>query len=676
MSKPLRVKRLLLVMVLLPLLLIGASGAAAQEEPGDAFPTECTFEGYDLGLTTLTGEALGFSCGYVVVPERHENPDGPTIRIPYAIRSATSDAARPDPLVIAQGGPGGDAFKIFTLLAPNTEIAVDRDIIVFNQRGTPYAEPELTCPETDENLAELLMATSEEGERLANEALDACYARLQSEGIDLSSYNSLQNAADIPVLVRALGYDEYNFYGVSYGTLLGLHLMRNHPDGLRSVILDSVVSPDINFINLISESEDRVLKEIFAACEADPVCREQYPDLEARFFDLIRRLDESPLYFTITDPETGDDYETFLDGVGLRSLAFQLLYSPGMNAVLPKMIADLEEGDSRYVEIMLPLLVFDQSIAEGMYYSVVCAEEADIDLDVIALEELYPEIAETAHDDLQSFIDICGRWQVDQLAPSIDDPVVSDIPTLLFSGQFDPVTPPAFAESAAAGLSNATNLVDPLAAHGGVFFSTCSNSIAAAFLDDPAAALDTSCLMEQDQLTFVPPDAITVPLLAGINSLDTRTLTFFAVAGFLLLVALSPFLVWPVVYFIRAFGDGQPARSPEDRRARLISRIALLAFGALAVVFVAGFLSFVIYTIASDQTLLTAMSLPSSAAPVLWIPIFLLILAIIVVIAGFLLWRRAGTGSTAGKVYYTIAALAAVGFLMALATQDLLWPPL
>src|SRR5690606_37672739 len=111
MSKPLRVKRLLLVMVLLPLLLIGASGAAAQEEPGDAFPTECTFEGYDLGLTTLTGEALGFSCGNVVVPERHENPDGPTIRIPYAIRLATSDAARPDPLVIAQGGPGGDAFK-------------------------------------------------------------------------------------------------------------------------------------------------------------------------------------------------------------------------------------------------------------------------------------------------------------------------------------------------------------------------------------------------------------------------------------------------------------------------------------------------------------------------------------------------------------------------------------
>lgn len=676
MENHLRVKRFFFVMALLPLLLIGIGRAAAQEQAGDAFPTECTFEGYDLGLTTLTGEALGFSCGYVVVPERHENPSGPTIRIPYAIRLATSDAASADPLVVAQGGPGGDAFKIFTLLTASTEIAAERDIIVFNQRGTPYAVPELTCPETEEILPEMLIATNEEGERIYNEAIGACYARLQGEGIDLSAYNSLQNAADVPVLVSALGYDEYNFYGVSYGTLLGLHLMRNHPENLRSVILDSVVPPEVNFVNFISTSEDRVLREIFAACEADTTCSEQYPNLEERYFALVRQYDDNPVYFTLTDPETGEDYETFIDGVGVRAVVFQLLYSPGMNAVLPKLVADLEEGDTRYIELMWPLLVFDRSIAEGMYYSVICAEDADVELDIVPLDELYPEIAETALDDLEGYVDSCNRWQVDLLDPSVDNRVVSDIPTLLFSGLFDPVTPPAFADSAVAGLSNATNLVDPLAAHGGVFFSPCSTSIAAAFLNDPTAALDTSCLMEQDPLTFVPPDAITVPLLAGINSLDTRTLTFFVVAGFLLLVVLSPFIVWPVVYIIRSFGDGQPARSPEDRRARLISRIALLAFGVLAVVFVAGFVGFAVYTIGVDPTLLTAMSFPASAAPVLWIPIFLLILAISAVIVAFMLWRRAGAGTTAGKVYYTVVALAAVGFVIALATQQLLWPPL
>ncbi|MCZ2114349.1 MAG: alpha/beta hydrolase [Anaerolineae bacterium] len=671
-----RAKQLFFGLVLLSSLLMVVGGVAAQEEPGDVVPTECTFEGYDLGLTTLTGEALGFECGYVVVPERHANPDGPTIRIPYAIRRATSNDARPDPLVVAQGGPGGDAFKIFTLLVSSSSLAVDRDVIIFNQRGTPYAEPELTCPETDDVLAEMLAASNEEGTRIYNEALAACHARLLAEGIDLSAYNSLENAADIPVLVRALGYDEYNFYGVSYGTLLGLHLMRNHPEGLRAVVLDSVVAPEINFISASGASEDRVLREVFLACESDPDCRQEYPNLEERFFALFRRLNENPVYLTITDPETGDDYRAFFDGEGFRALTFQLLYSPGMNAVLPKMVADLEKGDTRYVQLMWPLLVFDQNIAEGMYYSVICAEDADVDPGAVPLDALYPEIAESIGEDLQGFVNSCNLWPVEPLDPSVDDPVISDIPTLLFSGRFDPVTPPAFAESVAAGLSHATNLVDPAAAHGGVFFSPCSTSIVAAFLDDPTTPPDASCFLDLAPLTFVPPDAIFVPLLAGVNNLNVQTLTFFAVAGFSLLISLSAFFIWPIVYIVRAFRKGQPSRSPGDRRVRLLSRLVALAFGGLAFVFVVGLASFIVYALAVDQSLLMAMSLPPSAASILWIPIVLLALTVGLVIAATVLWLRAGSGSKAGKVYYTVIALAAVGFIIALATQGLLLPPL
>jgi len=671
-----RVKQFFIFSVLLSSLLFGVGVAAAQDRPGDNIPAECSFDSFDLGVTSLTGEALGFECGYVVVPERHANPDGPTIRLPYAIRRATADNPRPDPLVIAQGGPGGDAFQLFTLLAANSVIATDRDIIIFNQRGTPYAEPELACPETEEATAAMLIATSEEGERIYNEALEACYARLLAEGIDLSAYNSLENAADVPVLVRALGYDEYNFYGVSYGTLLGLHLMRNHPEGLRAVILDSVVPPEINYLEAIPASEDRVLRELFAACQADPTCHGQYPDLEARFFALVRKYDDDPVIITITDPDAGKDYQALFDGTALRSFVFQILYSPGMNAAFPKIVADLEKGDTRYVQLMWPLLVFDQNLAEGMYYSVICAEDSDLDPEAVATEGIYPEIAGSAVDDLQSFVDSCRRWSVDQLDPSVDDPVISDIPTLLFSGRFDPVTPPAFAESAAAGLSNATNLVDPMAAHGGVFFSSCSLDIVAAFLDDPMAAPDASCLMEQAPLTFVPPNAILVPLLAAINSLNAGVLAFFVVAGILALVVLSSFLIWPSVYIVRAFGDGQPARVAADRRLRLFSRVVILLFGVLMIAFAAGFLGFVVYVVAMDQSLLSAMSFPSSAAPVLWLPVFLLLLAIIAVIAAIMLWRRAGASSRAGAVYYTFVALAAAGFVVALATQGLLRPPL
>lgn len=666
---------MLIAAFLLPLFLFTSEDAAAQDAIGDFVPSACMFESIDLGLTTLTGEALGFECGYVTVPERHANPDGPTIRIPVAVRRASSVDSRPDPLLLAQGGPGGDAFVVFSLLTPNTDIAAKRDIVIFNQRGTPYAEPSLDCPEKDEVLPDMLAATEEEGEDLFNDAMDACYARLRSEGIDLSAYNSLENAADVPLIARALGYETYNFYGVSYGTLLGLHLMRNHPEGLRSVILDSVVATDVNFISEIPVSENRVLNEVFAACESDQVCRVQYPNLKERFFAVIRHYDENPVTLVLVNPKTGQKYDAHLDGQILRSVIFQLLYVPRMNAVLPKVVADLEQGDTRYIESMWPLLLFDQPIFEGMYYSVICAEDSDIDVADIPVESLPPEIGETARDDIQSYVDTCARWDVEKLPASIDDPVISDIPTLLLSGRFDPITPPAFALAAAAGLTNATTLVDPAGSHGVAFFSPCINGIIDSFLDDPTTSPDANCLALQQVPPAVPPDAITVPLMADVNSLNIRTLGIFGLAGVLLAFILSPFLVWPSVYIVRAFGDGQPVRARNDERLRLLSRIALLTYGLLALVFAVGLIGFIVTIVATDQTLLTALALPPSAAPVLWIPILLLAIAFIIVLAGILLWRRGGTGSVLGKVYYTFVAVAAIALLVIIASQGLLIPP-
>lgn len=664
----------LIVALLLVLLAAPAGPVAAQDTPGAFIPAPCMFEGIELGPTTLDGAALGFECGYVVVPLRHAEPDGATIRLPVAVRRAAAGA--PDPLLLAQGGPGGDAFKVFSILVqPTGDLSTSRDIVIFNQRGTPYAEPELTCPETDAALADILAADSEEGERLYNEAMAACYDRLLAEGIDLSAFNSLENAADVPLIARALGYDEYNFYGVSYGTLLGLHLMRNHPEGLRSVILDSVVPPDVNFLSEIAASEDRVFGEVFAACAADPACAAAYPNLEARFYALVAQYDQLPVDMTLTDPETGQSYDTYLDGRGLRSVLYQLLYVPRMAAVLPSVIADIEAGDLRYLEAMWPLLVFDQLVAEGMYNSVICAEDADIDVAAVPLDGVRPEIAATAVDSLQSILDGCARWQVEPLPPSVDDPVVSDIPTLLLSGRFDPVTPPAFAAVAAVGLSNATNLVDPTAAHGVAFQNDCINGIILDFLADPSAPPDSSCLAAAEPLDFVPPDAVTLPLLADVNQLRPRVLVAFGVAAVLLLVVLSPFLLWPIVYLVRVFGDKPEARAAADRRVRWLGRGLLLAFGALALVFSVGLLGFVVAAVA-DLTLATALALPGAAAPLLWLPIILLALAVAAVVALVLMWRRPGSGSLPGKVYHTIVAVCAVVLVVLIATQGLLLPRL
>lgn len=669
-------KRMRLLMILFAVALGSLSVTApvlAQEKPFTFVPSACMFEGIELGFTTLTGEMQGFECGYVIVPERHADPEGSTIRLPVAIRKATGPDAQPDPLFLAQGGPGGDAFSVYALLAPTSPMAENRDIVVFNQRGTKYAEPDLSCVETQEILPQVLIATAEEGEVLYEEALAACRERLASEGIDLSAYNSLENAADVSAIAKALGYDAYNFYGVSYGTLLGLHLMRQNPEGLRSVILDSVVPTNLNFIPATPTSENRIYDEIFANCESDPVCREAYPDLEARYFALVEKLDAEPVTLTIKDPDTGERYPALLDGRGLRGLMYQLFYVPRMAAVFPKIVADMEEGDFRYLEAMWPVFAFDDSISEGMYYSVVCAEDADFIPSEIPLADLRPQIGADVVDELQSYLDACAMWDVDRLPASVDEPVTSDIPTLLLSGRFDPITPPSFAQTAADSLPNDYNLVDPLASHGVAFLSPCVNGIVREFLDDPTTRPSAACLDQQAQPGAVPPDAITVPLMGEVNSLDRNIIVQFGLAGLTMLLLASALVLWPIIYLGRAVMDKQVERSPEGKRIRWVSRGFAVLFTVLAGLFAIGLLGFIVAALA-DRTLATALAVPASAAPLFYVPLFLAVLALAMVICAVLLWRTKDAGSTAGKAFYSLLAAAAVGFVVLIATQNLLLP--
>jgi pimeloyl-ACP methyl ester carboxylesterase len=140
----------------------------------------------------------------------------------------------PDPLVMAQGGPGGSTIDFFGAVMTGglgTQFLAQRDIILIEQRGTFYAKPNLVCDEfLTSNLAVLDQTLSvPETDNLNLAAAGACYDRLTAEGINLSAFNSVENAADVPMVISALGYSEYNYYGVSYGTMLAQHLMTPTP---------------------------------------------------------------------------------------------------------------------------------------------------------------------------------------------------------------------------------------------------------------------------------------------------------------------------------------------------------------------------------------------------------------------------------------------------------------
>ena len=225
-----------LILVLAGLVLLAAFPAAAQDAATPRFePGDCIFQ-------SPAGQEP--ECGYLIVPEDRSNPDGNTIQIAVARFKSTNPNPPDDAMIYLEGGPGGSTLENISLSFDSlfAPYLADRDVIAFDQRGVGLSQPTLDCPElTDMTYAMLdQRITVDESVRLGAEAISACGARLQSDGINLAAYNSVESAADVNDLRQVLGYDQLDLLGISYGTRLALTIMRQQPEGLRAVILDSV----------------------------------------------------------------------------------------------------------------------------------------------------------------------------------------------------------------------------------------------------------------------------------------------------------------------------------------------------------------------------------------------------------------------------------------------------
>lgn len=487
-------KKLILVLLAGLVTLIGTGLTLAQD---DSAPVG-TFEEAACFFELFSGGALpdDIICGYVTVPEQHADPDGPTIRLAVVILPSTAEAPAA-PLFMAQGGPGGSSIDIFAaqevMIGSSLGEAVreTRDVVLVDQRGTLYSEPFLRCDEFVDLTYDTVEQDipDEEFEALADDAFAACRDRLVSEGVNLSAYDSVENAADMDLVRQTLGYDQIVFYGVSYGTLLGQHMMRDFPETLEAVILDAVVATSVDFMYDAPPNAMRAFDLLFDSCAADSRCSSTYGDLEALFYDTVAALEAEPAVVPMQDIlNTGETFDVVFDGDSLAALTFQLLYVGELIPVLPLMIQQASNGSFTIPSLIGGILIFDFSLADGMYNSVVCAEELDQHTEPVEVPEALSSTLS-----LEGLEEDCAFWGADPLPPSVDDPVVSDIPTLLLSGEFDPITPPRNADIVAQTLSNVFNYTLPGGGHGALF-SDCGEEIALQFLADPTTAPDTSCL--------------------------------------------------------------------------------------------------------------------------------------------------------------------------------------
>lgn len=650
-----------LVLVSLCMMLIGpapAHAVSAAQQRTDAFRSaRCMF---DLPSGVVDGRDV--ECGYVSVPERHGQREGPLLELAVAIIKSNSPAPAPDPLVMLQGGPGGSTIDTYaTLLLRDHPLNLDRDIVLFDQRGTLYSRPALQCHESFDLLRETIeeRLDHEEAQRRSLAATAACHDRLAREGVSLADYDSVENAADVEALRVALGYDAINLYGVSYGTLLALHVMRDYPAALRSVILDAVVPTQTNFIAQVPQSQERAFDAFFQACAADADCNATYPDLESTFFTLVDAWNKEPVHVALTDPQTGLTYQAVFDGDMLSGALFQMLYGTELIPALPKMIDDARAGNYIFLGRMYSFLLFDRTFSEGMYYSVVCAEDADFTPQDVPLDGVRPQIADGAREDAQAILDACQQWNVPPLEPIVDAPVVSDIPTLVFNGQFDPITPPAFGATAAQTLSRSYSFTFPNTGHSALL-NDCPTSIARSFLADPQRPPDAACLAAMTPPMFITPaNTLMAPsiqrVLATLNASDSRLLLPLLVLLLSLLVLLSLFLVWPVGWLIRVL-----SKLPADRRwgARVAPWLAAL-IDVLGLGFVVG-AAVALFRTQAQNFVVLFYGLPRVYAPLFALPPLLVVLVAAMLVLTVLAWRR-GFWSVWERLYYTLLTVGALG---------------
>ncbi|HIK43333.1 MAG TPA: alpha/beta fold hydrolase, partial [Leptolyngbyaceae cyanobacterium M65_K2018_010] len=314
-------------------------------------------------------EGKTITCGLFTVPENYADPNGRQIELTYAVLHSRSLSPAPDPIMDLRGGPGGSTLEskaLATRVNIYEPLRQTRDIIVLDQRGTQFSN-RLGCAPAVLATTKVLLdpngqyagtldpLQAQMRSRFPNAsddlitlyaAFDLCARLLENHGNDLSHYNTPNSAQDVVNLTAALGYDQINLYGISYGTYLAQRIMANHPDRVRSVVLDSTVPLQANKYEAIVRDLEVSFLNLVADCEADAACRAAYPNLTQRTVALLNQLDQAPL--PLAPPITPLERTTPIDRITAAEFAtlIELMnHHPGQIApYLPLIVQELEQG--------------------------------------------------------------------------------------------------------------------------------------------------------------------------------------------------------------------------------------------------------------------------------------------------------------------------------------------
>lgn len=428
-------------------------------------------------------------CAKFPVPEDRANPHSRTIELRLAIVKSDSEVPDRDLVTLLAGGPGQSAIDTYPeVAAAFAPLLKQHDLLLLDQRGTGGSNP-LSCPKAEK--AQQAQANLPFDAARAKTDIAACLAEVEQKA-DPRFYTTTIAVADLEAVRQALGSPKLDLVGVSYGTRMAQQYAVAHPGAVRSIVLDSVVPNSLVLGESFASDLARALKLQADACVATPACNKAYGDWRKTLLDLHAKLVATPVAnVTFPDPNTFKPVTRTVTGDTLADLVHLFAYNAGASALLPLDVAQATKGNFAPLLGQTQLGQGDLSAGmnPGMQLSVMCAEDAPF-------LKPRPEDADTLLGTLpiQRIETACSVWPRGGMPKDFHAPFKSAIPTLILSGERDPVTPPRFAQEVLKGLSDGRVLELKGMGHGELAIG-CMPKLVGEFVDklDPKT-LDATCL--------------------------------------------------------------------------------------------------------------------------------------------------------------------------------------
>lgn len=434
----------------------------------------------------------GAKCGTFQVYENRATRKGRKIDIYVVVLPATGEKREPDPLFYFAGGPGSAAASDDAPGAAQglAKIREHRDLVFVDQRGTGQSNG-LDCSMFDPNDAQ-----SHLGYFFPLESVRKCREQLEPKA-DLTLYTTTLAVDDIDDVRAALGYDKINLFGGSYGTRAATVYLRRHPKHVRSAMLQGVSLRNQYLPRDYARDTERALQGILAECAGNEACNKTFPDVKNEAKAVLDQLSKGPVETQIRTQNSTNTIKVSLNRDLVAEAIRYMLYHPQSAGRVPLFLHLAAQGN--FTPLAQAALNYRRNLvgtgANGLFLSITCAE----DLPWIKPGEGERLAQNTFLGDyrVRQQREACALWPRANIESDYAKSFDSNVPALIITGEWDPVTPPAYGDALSRTLKNSLHVVVPFGAHGigGLEGGDCITRLSAEFIErGNVSGLDTACV--------------------------------------------------------------------------------------------------------------------------------------------------------------------------------------